>query len=186
MEDREILALFNARDEDALRRTSEQYGAYCRAVAANVLGSPEDAEECFSDALLRAWNAIPPAAPDDLRAYLAKLTRGLAIDRLRAAGAAKRGGGEAPLVLDELAECVSGAADAESEVLARALGEAVDRFLRRQSARDRALFLRRYFHAESHAEIARRFGMRPNSVAAALSRLRRRLRADLEKEGFTL
>lgn len=186
MDDRKILELFNARDEAALRRTSEKYGAYCRAVAGNILGSAEDAEECLSDALLRAWNAIPPAAPGDLRAYLAKATRALAIDRLRAEKAEKRGGGQAQLVLEELTECVSGAQDAEGKVMARALGEAVDRFLRRQGARERAIFIRRYWFAEGNGEIARRFGMRPNSVAAVLSRLRRRLRAYLEKEGFTL
>ncbi len=186
MEDRDILDLLQKRDEAALRETKEKYGAYCLAVARNILGSEEDAEECLSDALLKLWNAVPPAEPKDLRAYLAKLTRGVAIDRLRAAGAQKRGGGEGSLALDELGECVFGAGDAESEVMARALGEAVDRFLRRQNARDRALFVRRYFFAEGCAEIARRFGMRENSVSAALMRLRRRLRNDLEKEGFTL
>ncbi len=185
MEDREILALLNERDESALRETKAKYGAYCLAVARNVLGSDEDAEECLSDALLKLWNAVPPETPRDLRAYLAKLTRSVAVDRLRAASALKRGGGEAALALDELAECVSGAGDAESEVLARALGEAVDRFLRKQTERDRALFIRRYFFAESCAGIARRFGMRENSVSAALMRLRRRLRSELEKEGFT-
>ena len=185
MEDRDILALLNARDEAALRETKEKYGPYCLAVARNVLGGEEDAEECLSDVLLRVWNAVPPAEPRDLRAYLAKVTRSIAIDRLRAGNAAKRGGGEAAIAIDELAECVSGNGDAESEVMARALGEAVDRFLRRQKTRDRALFVRRYFFAESNAEIAKRFGMRENSVAATLSRMRRRLRDDLEKEGFT-
>ncbi len=185
MEDREILALLQKRDEAALRAAKEKYGAYCLAVARNVLGSDEDAEECVSDALYRLWNAVPPETPRDLRAYLAKLARGVAVDRLRAASAQKRGGGETPLVLDELAECVSGAGDAESEVMARALGEAVDRFLRKRTARDRAIFIRRYFFAEPCAAIARRFGMRENSVAAVLLRLRRRLREELEKEGFT-
>ena len=185
MEDREILELLGERDEAALRETKAKYGAYCLAVARNVLGSEEDAEECLSDALLKLWNAVPPETPRDLRAYLAKLTRGAAIDRLRAASAQKRSGGEALLPLDELAECVPGAGDAESEVMGRALGEAVDRFLRKQNARDRALFVRRYFFAESNAQIARRFAMRENSVSAALMRLRRRLRSELEKEGFT-
>ena len=70
--------------------------------------------------------------------------------------------------------------------MAKALGEAVDRFLRKQTVRDRAIFLRRYFFTESNAEIALRFEMKENSVAAVLSRMRRRLRAELEKEGYTL
>ena len=186
MDDREILALLNARDETAIVRASEEYGAYCRSIARNVLGSDQDAEECLNDALMRLWNAVPPAQPENLQAYLAKTTRALAIDRLRASGAARRGGGQVHIALDELAECVSGVSDAEGDVMAKALGEAVDRFLRKQTLRDRAIFLRRYFFTESNAEIALRFEMKENSVAAVLSRMRRRLRAELEKEGYTL
>ncbi len=184
MDDREILALFEARDEAALRETEAQYGAVCRAAARNILGSDADAEECFSDALLRVWNAIPPERPEHLRAYLLKLTRGAAIDRLRASGAAKRGGGELPLVLDELAEVLPGGQDVEDEALTKALGEAVSRFLKTLPQRDRVIFVRRCFKVESQREIARSLGMRENTVAVSLRRTRQRLRAHLMKEGF--
>ena len=78
MEDREILALYNARDERALRETSAKYEALCMTVAYNILGSREDAEEIFSDALLRLWNAIPPAEPQSLGAYLLTAVRNAA------------------------------------------------------------------------------------------------------------
>jgi RNA polymerase sigma-70 factor (ECF subfamily) len=184
MEDSEILALFEARDEAALRELDARYGALCRSAARNILGSDADAEECFNDALLRAWNAIPPESPTYLRAYLLKLTRGVAIDRLRASGAAKRGGGELPLVLDELAECVPGGLDTEDEALAKALGEAVSRFLAELPQRDRTIFVRRCFMVEPHRDIARSLGMRENTVAVILRRTRQRLRAYLTKEGY--
>ena len=184
MEDRAIIALLRERDEAGLRAAGEAYGAYCRRLAENLLGSGEDAEECWSDALLRLWNAVPPEEPRSLRAYLLKLTRAAAIDRLRAEKAQKRGGGSMPLLLDELAECLPGGSDAESEVLARALGEAVGRWLRNLPARDRALFVGRYFRGDAPEDLARRLGMRANTVSAALGRCRRRLRAYLEKEGF--
>ena len=184
MEDCGILALFYARDEAALREAEAKYGAVCRAAAKNILGSDADAEECFSDALLRAWNAIPPEKPEHLRAYLLKLTRGVAIDRLRASGAAKRGGGELPLVLDELAEVLPGGHDVEDEALTRALGEAVSRFLKTLPQRDRIIFVRRCFMVESQKDIARSLGMRENSVAVTLRRTRLKLRAHLTKEGF--
>ena len=184
MEDRAIIDLLLAHDEAGLRAAEEACGAYCRRLAENLLGSGEDAEECWSDALLRLWNAVPPEEPRRLRAYLAKLTRAAAIDRLRSEKAQKRGGGSLPLLLDELAECLPGEGDAESETLTRELGEAVGRWLRGQSARDRALFVGRYFRGEPPEALGRRFGMRPNAVSAALGRCRRRLRAHLEKEGF--
>ena len=84
MEEREILALLEARSETALDRLTEQYAPLCRQIAREILGSPEDAEECWNDALLRLWNSVPPERPRHLRAYLAKLTRHAAIDRLPA------------------------------------------------------------------------------------------------------
>ena len=184
MYDHEIVALLWRRDESALRACEEKCGAACRALARNLLGSGEDAEECWNDALLRLWNAVPPERPLRLGAYLAKLTRGVAIDRLRMERAEKRGGGELPLLLDELAECVSGAESAESEALSRELGAAIGAYLRTLPQTKRALFVGRYFRGESVAELARRCGMRENSVNAALRRIRQGLRSYLEQEGF--
>ena len=184
MEDRAIIGLLLKRDEAGLRAAGEKYAPCCRSLAENLLGGSEDAEECWNDSLLRLWNAVPPEEPRSLRAYLLKLTRAAAVDRLRARTAEKRGGGTAHLLLDELHDCIPGGGDAESETEARLLGEAVGRFLRAQSRRDRTLFVRRYFYGEGTGELAERFGMGENAVSAALRRCRLRLRAYLEKEGF--
>ena len=77
MTDEQILDRFHARDEAALQASDSAHGAYCRALAGRFV-SAEDAQECWSDALLRAWDAIPPERPAHLRAYLAKLTRNAA------------------------------------------------------------------------------------------------------------
>ena len=103
MEDAQIVALYWARDEEALRETDRRYGPYCRTVAGRILTAPEEVEECVNDTWLRAWNVIPPQRPTRLRAFLAKITRNLALDRLKAQTRAKRGGGEAALALEELA-----------------------------------------------------------------------------------
>ena len=184
MNDREILAQFECREETALQETDTRYGAVCRAVAANILGSTADAEECWNDALLRAWNAIPPEQPLHFRAYLLKLTRRLAIDRLRAETAEKRGGGELPLVLEELAECIPGGHGADDAAMTRALGEAVSRFLHTLPERERVIFLRRCFSVEPCRDIARALGVRENTVSVSLRRTRQKLRAFLEKEGY--
>ena len=44
MEDETIVALYWARDEAAIPATAEKYGAYCAAIAGNILESPQDAE----------------------------------------------------------------------------------------------------------------------------------------------
>ena len=71
MEDREILTLFQQRDQGAIPALEERYGKRLRALAGRLLGSPQDAEECVSDTYLAAWNAIPPEEPVYLFAYLA-------------------------------------------------------------------------------------------------------------------
>ena len=184
MEDKVIVEALWAREEAGLRAAGEKYGALCLALARRLLGNAEDGEECWSDALLRLWNAVPPERPLHLRAYLLKLTRGVAIDRLRARTAEKRGGGELPMLLEELGDCVPGGPGAEDELLGRELGAAVSRFLETLPKRDRALFLRRYFHGEAVGDLARAYGMKENGVSVCLRRARLKLRAYLEKEGY--
>lgn len=116
MDDQEIIARFFARDEEGLTAARARYEPYCAAVARNLLTDPRDQEECLSDTWLRAWNAIPPQRPRSLGAFLAKITRNLAINRLRDGNAQRRGGGQVPLALEELGECVSPEGSPEGEL----------------------------------------------------------------------
>ena len=108
-----------------------------------------DQEECLSDTWLRAWNAIPPQRPRSLGAFLAKITRNLAINRLRDGNAQRRGGGQVPLALEELGECVSPEGSPEGELDRQAAAEALDRFLDGLPPLQREVFLRRYWHLDS-------------------------------------
>ena len=63
MTDKKLVELYWERREEALERTQEQYGAWCRTIARNILDQEQDVEECLSDSLLSLWNAIPPARP---------------------------------------------------------------------------------------------------------------------------
>ena len=103
MDETWILQRFLARDEEGLAAAYAQLGPGLTALAARIAG-PETAEECVNDALLAAWQAIPPLAPVHLAAYLAKLTRNAALNRYRAQNAQKRGGSIVAVSLDELAE----------------------------------------------------------------------------------
>lgn len=60
MNDQAIISLFELRNEQAISESNQQYGALCRSVARDITGNDEDAEECLNDAMLAAWNAIPP------------------------------------------------------------------------------------------------------------------------------
>ena len=184
VDDERIISLFYSRDEQALRETDSRYGALCRSVARNILGSSEDAKECVSDALLTAWNAIPPAKPRNYCAYLMKLVRGHAVNRWHANRAEKRGGGQTPAALDELAECISARETVESESDRRALLEAITAFLGTLPEQQRHLFVRRYWYTDPVQVLARDFGMSENRISVTLSRIRKRLHTYLEKEGL--
>ena len=108
MEDKEIVELYWQRNQKAINETASKYGSYCIYIAKNILNNYEEAEECVNDTYLNAWNSIPPNRPNVLSTFLGKIIRHLSIDKLRRAKADKRGRGEFALVLDELAECVSG------------------------------------------------------------------------------
>ena len=113
MEDAKILLLYWNRDEQAIPATAEKYGSYCTTIARNILGNHEDAEECVNDTYLRAWNSMPPHRPAILSTFLGKIVRNLSLNRYHHNAAQKRGGGQAVIVLDELADIVSGKDDVE-------------------------------------------------------------------------
>lgn len=184
MEDEKIVALYWARNQEAIARTAEKYAPYCCAVARNILGSPEDAEECVNDTWLGAWNAMPPQRPTVLRPFLAKLTRRISFNRWRHKTAQKRGGGEVEAVLDELKDCVTQDGDPEGEAIAEALGQTIRQFIRQLPPREGNLFVRRYFYTEPVAVAAKHCGLTENHAGVILSRTRKKLRAHLCQEGF--
>ena len=184
MEDSRIVQLYWDRDQEAIPATSEKYGNYCGAIAWNILGNREDAEECVNDTWLRAWNAMPPHRPSLLSTFLGKITRNLAFDRFSFLRAEKRGGGELPSVLEELGECVSNTDDLEQTVDERELARAITDFLAALPAAKRNVFIRRYWYTEPISAIGRRYGMGDGAVSMTLSRLRQKLRIHLMERGF--
>ena len=182
----EIIALYRARDEEAIRRTADTLGSYCYTVAYNILGNPEDAEECVNDTYLALWNAIPPARPASFKHFVTRILRNLALNRYKEQNRDKRGGGQVPLALEELSEVVSDTEDIPADYARKELLESVTRFLRGCSPRDRGLFLDRYVRLEPTAVLAKRYGVKEAQVLLILSRTRKKLKAQLEKEGYTL
>ena len=178
MEDQTIVSLFWSRDECAISITADKYGAYCRTVASNILRSPEDVEECINDTWLGAWNAIPPHKPAKLPAFLAKITRNLAYNRVHYNNAQKRSG-NLQQILTELDNCI----DPEETIERATLVDALNTFLRKLPPGKRRLFLRRYWYAQSIADIARETLMTQGAVAMQLQRIRQQLRTYLHEQG---
>ncbi len=184
MTDTKIIELFFARDEKAIDESNIKYGGYCKAAAMRVLNDGLDAEEVCNDVLLAAWNRIPPEKPKDLRAFLSRIARNIAVDRLRRRTAEKRGGDGSDLILEELDECVEGSPGADAPLICKELSEAVNGFVKSLPKREREMFVSRYSLSYPISDIAEAFSCGENSVRATLSQTRKKLRKHLQKEGL--
>lgn len=182
MQDEMILDLYFARDESAIAETDAKYGAYCFRIANNILALREDCEECVNDTWLRAWNTIPPTRPSIFSAFLAKVTRNLAINRFNYESAKKRNQG-VTVAIDELGEC-TGTETVESVVDINELKNAINTFLGDLPERERNVFIRRYFFADSTSDIASKYSLSEANVLTILSRTRKKLKNHLVKEGL--
>ncbi len=186
MEDEQIVELYLDRDESAVQHTTEKYGRRLRALAFGVVRDAQTAEECENDTYMEAWRSIPPHEPRRyLYAFLARITRHVALNRCRERDALKRGGFVSELAA-ELDQCVPASNDLEERLDAMALGEAVSRFLFSIDQTKRDMFLRRYWYLDSVSAIAQRFGCSEGKVKTTLFRVRGKLRDHLEQEGYTI
>ncbi len=184
MDDKDIVKLYLDRDERAITETRRKYGRYCHCIAVRITGSDPDAEEIVNDACLKAWSTIPPHTPESLKPYMGMLTRQLAVNRLEENTAQKRSG-EVSVALEELSECLP---DTEAGRMTEgvALRDSLDRFVKSLSERDRRVFLQRYWYACPVSEVAADCGLTVSHVTVLLLRIRKKLKAHLEKEGFPL
>ena len=186
MDDAKIVQLYWDRDEQAIPATSDKHGNYCTSIAKNILGNREDAEECVNDTYMNAWNSMPPHRPSILSTFLGKIVRNISFNRYKHNTADKRGGGELPVVLDELSDLVSGKDDVEQEIEHKELVKSIDAFLDTLSPEKRNIFISRYWYTDSVSEIAKRHGMNDGAVSMTLNRLRLKQYNYLLERGFEL
>lgn len=182
--DKEIISLLQKRDETAITKLRDTYGALCQTIAYDILGNREDAEECVSDTMMKLWTTIPPMQPDTLRAYLVTVVRSISISRYRAEHADRRGGGQTAAAIDELAETLSDEDAVERAVDQRALRAAIERFLDTLPPDARTVFMQRYYLMAPVKTIAREQGMSLGKVKMLLMRTRKKLQIFLSKEGY--
>ena len=184
MDDKQIINLFFQRDEDAIKVVDEKYGSKLNALAANILQSREDGLECVNDTYMKAWNAIPPARPEYLFAFLATTVRNIAIDMIRKNNADKRQGKVTELT-KELEECI-GDGGLQTHLDKEDIGEMLSHFLETVDKNKRIIFLRRYWYSDSIKDISERMQMSESAVKVTLHRTRKELRKYLESEGLYL
>ena len=176
MEDSQIIELFFARDEKALTETDQKYGGLCCTTGRRILGSREDAEECWNDVLLKTWNIIPPQRPLHYAAFLVTLMRNAALTLYEKLHAVKRGGAQTALVLEELENCLIAPDDVEAQVSEAETGEMIRRFVKTLPEEARNIFILRYVYMMPVKDIAERNRIGVSKVKVSLHRSRAALR----------
>lgn len=185
MEDLEIIGLYFRRDEKAITETAAKYGTFCRNIALNILSNCEDAEECANDTYLQAWNTIPPQKPDKLGAWLGRVVRNIAYNLWKKNHRQRRYTGMEE-ILNELEDCIPSPVTVERKMEEQELTKVINAWLAGLAKKDRILFVRRYWHGESVNAMAKRAGVSAAAMAKRMYRLRLKLKATLEKEGYSL
>lgn len=181
--DNEILDLYFARNERAIKETDHKYGKYLLAIAYNIVQDALDCEECLNDTYLDTWNRIPPTRPTIFHAFLSKIMRNIAVDKYRYNTAAKRIPSEMLISLEELDSCTPDEMSMEEEMAIAELARLLNEYLKGLGDRERLLFVCRYYYADKISEIAKMLKAGERSVYRELAALREGLRVHLEKEG---
>ena len=182
MKDSDIIKLLFERNESALNIISKKYGSLIRAVSRNILNNDEDSEECLNEALMKVWQGIPPACPQNLQAYIVRVARNLSVDRLKHREAKKRKISCAPF--DELENLLYSDGGLSEGIELAELQGAINRFLGKIPERDRKIFVMRYFFAEDIEKIAAAHTLSRNTTVKILSRTRDKLKKFLKEEGY--
>ena len=184
--DEEIVALYWARNEDAIKETDYKYKSYLLTVAQRILDNASDSEECLNDTYVGAWNSIPPARPNFLKAFLTIIARRTAIKRYHSNMRKKVIPSEMTLSLSELEDFIAGDDEVSEAFDAERLGKVISEFVRSLSKRRQFIFMSRYYAAEPIDKIASVLSLSRSSVNKELAAIRSALKEKLESEGYTV
>jgi len=164
--------------------TKRKYGAYCKAIARNIIRNHEDIEECENDTYLAAWNAIPPSTPKNLAVFLGRIARNIALDK-HGYNTAKKRNRKFEVILTEM-EGLTSNNTVDTEFAAGEIANVINQFLYGIDEQTRNLFIRRYWYSDSIKSLSERFHMSGSKVKSILFRTRNKLKVYLEMEGFNL
>lgn len=175
MNDEKIIELFFLRSEQAISELDKKYGRTCYSLSYKILNNSQDAEECVNDSYIGVWNAIPPARPDPLRAFVLKIVRNISLKRYEQNTAAKRNS-HYDIALEELEDCLASSVTIEEEIEECRLTEIIESFLGLLSEKNRVIFIRRYWFSDSYADISKQVGLTEKNISVRLTRIRKELR----------
>ncbi len=184
LDDIAIIELYNQRDENAIYETDCKYGRLLKHISSNIVHNSQDAEECVSDTYLKTWNTIPPTWPNNFKAFLLRIGRNIAINKLSYSNRGKRGNGDYQLAVEEIEKIVPDERHSKDISDVIVLRDILTCFLESLSKEQRSIFIGRYWYFDSVSEIANNLGISTSKVKMVLMRCRKHLKDMLEKEDY--
>ena len=185
MDDERIIELFFERSESAIRELDGKYGKAFHSLSFRILNNHSDAEECVNDSYFGTWNAIPPARPNPLFAFVCKIVRNISLKRYEQNTATKRNSFYT-VAMEELEDCLGSETTVEEEIEQKELVKIIEAFLNSLSKENRVIFMRRYWFSDSYADIAKRVALTEKTVSVRLTRIRKELRKYLSEREVIL
>ncbi|MCL1799339.1 MAG: sigma-70 family RNA polymerase sigma factor [Eggerthellaceae bacterium] len=164
-------------DEGALARIIDKYAAYVSTVVYNIIGASmtrEDVEEVASDVFFAFWRNADKTTAPKLKAYLGRIARNKAINKLRGFRE------DLPFEDDWVSVSEPSSEEALSEREERAR---VRKALSEMSETDRRIFLLYYYDCCSVTDIASKTGMGVEAIKKRLVRGRAKLQKLLYEGG---
>lgn len=161
MEDKQIIELYWNRSEDAIQKTEEKYGADCSYIAQHILQDEAEVQRCVKECYEMLWESIPPRRPQNLKAYLCKITRNQALHM------------KYPEWNEQNTDLFT------TELV-------IQEFLKGLEVEQRKLFVAYYWYFCSVSEIALMYKMNENKVNTTLASLRQKLDDELQKKNVRL
>lgn len=186
LEDDQIVELYWKRDEKAIEETDLKYKKYLITIAYNIVHDSLDCEECLNDTYIGAWNAMPPAKPTALRAFLTTIMRRIAINRYHSNQKKGNVPSEMTVALAEVEAILNKNAMREDEFDIYRLGRIISDYLRTLTERRRFIFMSRYYAANTVDKIAKDLKISRSTVNKELAFIKIKLKEKLESEGYAI
>ena len=180
MNDRELIELFAARHLQAIEQTEAAYKAYCTGIAQSLLQDAQAVESCVSEVWMLAWEQVPKQKPQNLKLFVGKLTRKACFAHLE--NVPESASAELTAVLCEIGEIASDEADPSAQIPDEKFCRILHTYLQGLSERERCVFVRRYYFAESIERIALRYDLTKADTVQILGIVRNGLRAVLGRK----
>jgi len=179
--DEQIIEMYWQREEAAIQETDNKYGKFLYKIAFNILYDRYDSEECQNDTYLGIWNAIPPTRPAVFQAFITRIMRHIAINCYKKKICKKRVPSEMTVSMEELSSSLHSGKTVETDYDAEEVGKIISEYVRGLTDREQYIFVGRFYIAETVENIAKELGLTDSSVYKEIKKIKKGLKAHLER-----